>query len=225
MAQLGAREVAGVVLTHHHGDHVGGASALAQATGAPLMAHPTTAELVSFDVDVLIEEGERLPVPDVKDRWLTAIFTPGHAPGHLCFQDSASGVVIAGDMVAGTGTIVVAPPAGDMALYIRSLERLRSLGAKALIPAHGPLIEEPEVLIDHYIAHRGWREERIYRALGGQPSDLATVTARAYTDVPSSLHPLAQASALAHLNKLVAEERAVLVKEGHWMPSAVEESG
>src|SRR3982751_2607595 len=71
---------AAVLLTHHHGDHVGGAAALAARWSVPIAAHEATARRLAGRVLVsqMIEDGETV-------YGATAIFTPGHAEGHLCF--------------------------------------------------------------------------------------------------------------------------------------------
>ena len=205
--------VEAILLTHHHHDHVSGAAHLAERTGAPVMAHAINIDLVDIPIARTLADGE-----GVGSR-LRAVFTPGHAPGHLAFHDAGSGVVIAGDMVAGTGTIVVAPPEGHMGTYLASLQRLKDEAPTALIPAHGPLIEDPQGHLDTYIRHRLWREERIFSALpaadeDGGPVDLLAVTRVAYTDVPVSLHPLAAFSARAHLDHLVELSRAAVSDSG-----------
>jgi len=212
---LTGRRVVGILVTHHHGDHVGGVPALVEATGAPVHAHAGTAERVEA-VDAELADGDRIPFPGAPGRYLEAVFTPGHTPGHLCYRDSSSGVVLAGDMVAGTGTVVVAPPEGDMVHYLASLERMQELDASKLVPAHGPVIEHPADLLSEYTRHRLWREGRILAALSDKPAGLMAITRRAYTDVSVTLHALASYSARAHLDKLVSDDLAEGVSEKRW---------
>jgi len=81
-----------VVLTHHHVDHVGDATRLAARHGAGIAAHAVTAEKLRGRVAVTraIADGERLALGA---HALRARFTPGHAPGHLCFVDEAAGIL------------------------------------------------------------------------------------------------------------------------------------
>ena len=198
---------AAIFLTHHHGDHVGGAMALRDQTGLPIWAHPETAARVAFDVDRLIDDGE-----EVGD--FHAVFTPGHAPGHLCLHHRPTGLVIAGDMVASIGSIIVEPRDGDMQHYLDSLDRLLALEPTGLLPAHGAFIEDAAGRLNGYRQHRLWREARIIEALARDPSPLSEVTRKAYREVHATILWLAEQSAHAHLLKLQSEKRAGLSDDG-----------
>jgi glyoxylase-like metal-dependent hydrolase (beta-lactamase superfamily II) len=140
-------------------------------------------------------------------RW-RAIFTPGHAPGHLCFLDQRTGALLAGDMVSTLSTVVIDPPEGNMGQYLDSLERLRSLPARALYPAHGAPAPAAIAKLDEYLEHRRMRAEKVAAALvpGGTLSD---VTRRAYDDTPPVLLPVAERSCLASLLWLEETGRAL----------------
>ncbi|HUQ03946.1 MAG TPA: MBL fold metallo-hydrolase [Kofleriaceae bacterium] len=200
-------QLVAVLLTHHHGDHVGGAAALAEATGAPIWAHEATAaELPGLAIARLLRDGE---VIAIGGRALRVLHTPGHAVGHLVFRDEASAAMIAGDMVAGLGTILIDPDGGHMATYLASLARMIAEGAGALLPSHGPVIADGPAKLREYIAHRLMRERRVRDALGSSPKSAADLCAVAYADTPSFLWPLAQRSLLAHLVKLAEDGVAV----------------
>ncbi|HEU4383940.1 MAG TPA: MBL fold metallo-hydrolase [Anaeromyxobacteraceae bacterium] len=190
-----------VWLTHHHADHVGGAARLS-ARGLEVLAHPLTATRVGLEARP-VREGDLL-----HGRW-RALHTPGHAPGHLAFHDERTGALLAGDMVSTLSTIVIDPPLGDMAEYLRQLERLRSLRPRTLFPAHGPPAPNGPGKLEEYIAHRRAREEKVLRALGSGGT-LGEVTRLAYDDTPAAALPAAERSCLASLQKLCAEGRARL---------------
>jgi glyoxylase-like metal-dependent hydrolase (beta-lactamase superfamily II) len=141
---------------------------------------------------------------------LRAIHTPGHAPGHLCFLEERSNAMIAGDMVASIGTIIVEPEDGDMELYLRSLARMGELDSSMLLPAHGAPIEEPQRKLDQYVAHRLMREAKVLDALRAHegPALPIDLVPRAYDDTPKVLWPLARLSTEAHLIKLERDGRA-----------------
>lgn len=205
-----------VLLTHHHPDHVAGAEHLARRLGAPIAAHARTAERLlgrGVSVDRLVEDGEVIDLPanlpGARPRRLRAHLLEGHADGHLVFHEEVTNGVVAGDMVAGTGTIIVDPPEGDMALYLDSLRRLRGLAAGILYPAHGPPIGDPAGLIDEYVAHRLDRERKVLAAVEQGAAPVDVLVPRAYPDVQPVLYPFAARSLLAHLQKLAAEGRVV----------------
>ncbi|MCU0685095.1 MAG: MBL fold metallo-hydrolase [Polyangiaceae bacterium] len=204
------RTLVALVATHHHDDHVGGAAFLARALGLPLWAHALTAERIAAPVDRFLHDGEtlRLEGPDAQG-W-QVLHTPGHAPGHVCLYEPSLGAIVAGDMIAGVGTILIMPGDGDMREYLRQLERLGALGAKVALPAHGDPIEEPAARFAAYVAHRLAREAKVVRALetgGAAGLPLDQLLPRAYDDVSPSAWPLAKLSLLAHLEKLVVEGR------------------
>lgn len=204
--ELGAqgRRVEALVITHHHVDHVGDVERLRQRLGVPVYAHPLTATRVSFAVDHTLEDGDELDLGEGVR--LRAVHTPGHAPGHLVLHELSSGIAHAGDMVAGEGTILVDPQdGGDMVQYLGSLRRLGALGMRALVPAHGPVLDDPQGVVEHYIRHRLAREAKVLAALDAGASREAEVLAGAYDDAPRSLWPLAARALEAHLRKLEAE--------------------
>jgi len=200
--------VRAIFLTHQHLDHVSGAVSLKRATGAPIWAHAETAKRLvgRIAVDRIVEAGERLPAGGLE---LEAVFTPGHAPGHLCLLDHCSRALVCGDMVASVGTILIdAEDDGDMAVYLASLASMRSLGASCLLPAHGPPIWNADAHLAYYIAHRLKREAKVLASLDAAPKTLDGLVPRAYDDTAPSIYPLAKRSMLAHLVKLEREGSA-----------------
>jgi endoribonuclease LACTB2 len=202
LEQEGRRAV-GVLLTHHHLDHTGGATAL----GLPIAATRETAERVDFAVDRIVEDGARF---EVGPRGWRALHLPGHTRGHLCLIEEGSGAVVAGDLVAGVGTVIVDPPEGDMKDYLDSLDRLLGEKPGCLYPAHGPVVPGGVAKLEQYRAHRMEREALVLAALreAGGPRTPAELVPPAYRDVSPDLYPLAERSLLAHLHKLVREGRA-----------------
>lgn len=207
-----------MLVTHHHIDHVGGAARLREALGLPLWAHARTAELLegTVVVDRHLADGERIELGGSHDLVLRAIHTPGHASGHLCFLEERSHALIAGDMVASIGTIIVGPTDGDMTLYLASLSYMRELEPSMLLPAHGDPILDPRAKIDAYIRHRLMREQKVLDALraAGRPVTPEAIVPHAYDDTPAHVWPLATRSTMAHLIKLAREGRAEETQAG-----------
>ncbi len=194
--------VEGVFLTHHHRDHMGGALLISERYNVPIIAHEETLRLLPELDGKKILSGAK-----ILDVW-EAIYTPGHAPGHLCLWDDSRGLLIAGDMVAGMGTILVDPTEGSMSDYINSLRTLASLSPRWVFPAHGDALFEGQEVLEKYVEHRLWREARVIDALKEKsPSSLQALLKVVYSDVSAGVQLLAERSLLSHLAKLTDEDR------------------
>ena len=209
------RRVREILITHLHPDHIGGVQHLAERFRVPVAAHRLTAEAIAgtVRVDRFIEDNEIIALsggqrdPDL--HWhLRALWSPGHARGHLSFYEERTGSLITGDCIVGLGTVVIAPPEGHMKDYLASLERLLALPRlTALFPAHGPVLANTRGKIEEYIQHRLDREALIVSALSDAPLTIPQIVTKVYTDVPEALHKLAALSVQAHLEKLIDDGR------------------
>jgi glyoxylase-like metal-dependent hydrolase (beta-lactamase superfamily II)/8-oxo-dGTP pyrophosphatase MutT (NUDIX family) len=209
----GGGRLTAVVLTHHHPDHTGAANVCAERYGVPIYAHPLTASALQGKVAVTrhIHEGERLELgtaPDGSGPWyLEAIHTPGHASGHLAFYEPHYRLLFAGDMVSTLSSVVIAPPDGDLAVYLESLQRLKTYPCRMLLPAHGSPSAQPRQTIEECIAHRTMREEQLLAALGPTPRSVAELAQELYKGLPPKMMFFAELQVLAGLKKLEAEGR------------------
>ncbi len=190
-----------ILITHGHSDHTGGAEALHAKLDIPIYAFSRVG-VPSADEEV--PDGTTF---SVGNDILRAIHTPGHRFDHLCFLLEKQRTLFAGDLLAGTGTIVIVPPEGDMLDYLTSLRRLQTLDLARLVPAHGPTITDPRTKLAEYIEHRLQREQQILAILQINPRGIAipVLVQQIYTDTNPALHAMAARSVEAHLLKLERE--------------------
>lgn len=193
-----------ILLTHLHLDHIGGVSPLAEQMSIPVAAFEDAVE-APF-VTRRLRDGDEIAVGGGT---LRAMHAPGHASAHVCYYLAAERALFAGDVVAGFGTVVIAPPDGNMQDYLATLERLRSLDLARIYPGHGPVIEDGPAKLDEYITHRRDRERQVVDALAAGATEIPAMVKRIYADVPEVLHPMAERSVLAHLEMLEADGRVV----------------
>jgi glyoxylase-like metal-dependent hydrolase (beta-lactamase superfamily II) len=202
----GEGRIAWILVSHTHRDHSPAARRLREMTGATVVGLDPPGDGRQdrhFRPDARPADGERVLLDGAT---LRCIATPGHASNHLCFLLEESAVLFTGDHILGTTSPVILPPDGDMAAYLESLARLRSLPLAALAPGHGPLLDDPGAVIDGLVAHRLEREARTRRAL--QQLGAATLDELlpvVYEDLDPALFELARHSLLAHLVKLERE--------------------
>ena len=117
--------------------------------------------------------------------------------------------MFSGDLAV-KGTTVYIPPnlRGDLADYLASLERVRSLKPSRLLPAHGPVIDDPDALLRGYLQHRHEREEQILSALRTGSATPEALVPLIYRGLRENLLQVARETVLAHLLKLEREGRA-----------------
>jgi glyoxylase-like metal-dependent hydrolase (beta-lactamase superfamily II) len=207
------RQITDIVLTHHHPDHIGAAAVCAARSGVAIWAHPWTAEKLRGTVEVrrLLNEGDRLDLgtaPDGNGRWhLEPLFTPGHAPGHLAFWEPRYRLLFAGDMVSTLSSVIVAPPEGDLTLYLDSLRRLATFDCRLLLPAHGSPTGRSRQTLEDAIEHRLQREEQLLATLKNGPRTVGELFEEIYRGLPEKLRRFAELQILAGLIKLQREGR------------------
>lgn len=200
----GGDRIRWVVCTHTHPDHWPGAAALADRTGADVLAFDARDGL---KVDATLADGDRIDGTEFR---LTALHTPGHASNHLCFLLEAERLLFSGDHVMDGSTVVIKPPDGDMNAYLDQLERLKTLRLKAIAPGHGHLITDVAGKVDELVAHRLLREDIVAAALAEHgPATTAELLPIVYADVSEDRHEIARHSLWAHLRKLAVDGRAV----------------
>ena len=214
------KKLSAILLTHHHADHVGAVSACQRRYKLPLLGHKLTADyLPDLAFDRYLEDGDVLPLgqsPDGQPDWTLKVYhTPGHASGHLAFQESRYGAVIAGDMISTLSTIVINPPDGHMATYMHSLHRLLEITTGTIYPSHGPAVATGRALLQHFIDHRNEREKKLLAALSHKAQRADELVREVYDDVDATIWRLAERSLEAGLIKLIEEGRCVQTSHGY----------
>ncbi|HSB62452.1 MAG TPA: MBL fold metallo-hydrolase [Vicinamibacteria bacterium] len=148
---LADRQVEGLVLTHHHEDHVGAAPLLAAARGLRPQAHPAAVPLLEqgfaqepyrravwgapsrFRADAL---GEETASRSLRFR---VIGTPGHSVDHVCLLEPRRGRLFTGDLFLAERLRYLRSDE-DVCSLIESLDRAAGLGACEVFCAHrGPV--------------------------------------------------------------------------------------
>ena len=196
-AALAGRDLARVLVTHHHADHSSGIDALRGRWPA-------------LDACKWVQPGESgwRHVSDAErvhagDRDLVVVHLPGHAPDHVCFWDPDDRALYSGDMLAlGTTVMIPAGRGGNLRQYLASLERMSALDPRIAFPGHGPVIDRPVDLIRQYIAHRAMRESQILACLRDEVTDVDAIVTRIYGELVDPVRRAARETVNAHLEKL-----------------------
>lgn len=200
---LDGRALARVLVTHGHADHASGVPALrARWPSLDVRKWLTTSESGWRP----LVDGTRVRAGDAE---LIVLHTPGHATDHVCFWNEPTRDLYTGDMaVKGSTVMIPAGRGGNLAEYLRSLERLAALKPDRMLPGHGAIIEQPLALIAEYIEHRRSREAQVVRCLADGVTDVDAIVARIYPDIAAGVRPAARLTVQAHIEKLRAEGKA-----------------
>jgi glyoxylase-like metal-dependent hydrolase (beta-lactamase superfamily II) len=217
LAALSGETITHILITHTHLDHSPAAAAIKEATGARTYGFGPhgcgRAEDKTGVGGVTEEGGDHAFAPDIVMRdgdavegpgWrLAAVHTPGHTSNHLCFALPEERTLFSGDHVMGWSTSVIAPPDGDMAAYMRSLDKLLRRDDAVYWPTHGPSIPDPKPFVRAFIAHRHERAQAILDRLAQGDEAIPAIVARVYVGLDPRLTGAAARSVLAHLVELV----------------------
>jgi glyoxylase-like metal-dependent hydrolase (beta-lactamase superfamily II) len=238
-----------VLVTHGHIDHWG----LATRYTETVLAHPACRSSFGFAADVgdgtaaagadgLLDRArmERVfaryrsmvsGVParldlaegDLIDGW-RVLWTPGHAPGHVCLLREADGVLLAGDhLLPGfTPNVQPSPERSDaLADFLESLDRMRDLDISLVLPSHGEPYRDAAGRAAELRRHHERRLRELESALAGGPRPLAGLTEQIFGDlVDGEDRMLADMETYAHLEYLRLRDRARRDESGVWVRAA-----
>lgn len=198
-----------VLVTHAHSDHASGAPVLAARwPDAVFMKWPWPDADGRYSVPwIPLHNGQMIPAGDVR---LEVHHTPGHAPDHICLWHAASRTLFGGDLLIEGSTVVVpGTRGGDLIAYLDSLDRVAALEPRQVMPAHGPVIDDPIGLIERYSAHRASREREVLAAIESGAGSVDAIVSAVYPSLTGTLRLVALETAHAHVNKLRDERRIV----------------
>jgi len=207
IAAAGDGAISTIICTHTHRDHSPAAAPLAERTRAKIIG---CAPLVLEEDGPKVEEAfDRNYKPDriladsetvSGDGWtIEAVATPGHTSNHLCLAVQESGAMFTGDHVMAWSTSVIVPPDGNMADYMKSLQKLYEREDKVYYPAHGKPIENPRQLVRGMMGHRRQRERQILKLLREAPTAIPDMVKQMYKGLDPRLFGAAGCSVEAHL--------------------------
>lgn len=186
--RLAGATVGVVLVTHGHPDHLPLAERFARPHHATIRRYPE------------LGDGDMVRVGTLN---ITALHTPGHSADHLSFLLSEDGAVFTGDLILGSGSSMVTYPEGDVAAYLRSLDRLASLKPRILFPGHWDPVTDAMAKISEYREHRLEREAQVMAEIRRGGGTAPELTRRVYGDLDDKLLAAAEMTLRAHLRKLV----------------------
>jgi glyoxylase-like metal-dependent hydrolase (beta-lactamase superfamily II) len=187
--RLGSTAVGVVLVTHSHPDHLPLADRLAQRHHAAVRRYPE------------LGDGDIVRVGNLN---VTALYTPGHTADHLSFWLAGDRALFTGDLVLGRGSSMVTYPEGDVADYLRSLERLEAMEPRILFPGHWDPVNDAMGKLHEYRTHRLEREAQVLAEVTRGKGTAPELTRRVYgSDLSNELRAAAEMTLRAHLKKLV----------------------
>ena len=205
-AALGRPRMAAILITHGHGDHIGGLDRLQEVLSCPVRCHPKLAPVLAerLGADCVIPLRSRELIPTGGGVSLRALFTPGHEDDHICYYLPADKALFSGDNILGNSSTSVR----NLTQYMASLELMARQNPAILCPGHGQVIYDGAARIHWYIKHRQEREGQVLAALAGGAATVDEVVSAVYPrNLRKNLRPAAARNVATHLAKLQAEGR------------------
>ncbi|MGB7286245.1 MAG: MBL fold metallo-hydrolase [Salaquimonas sp.] len=216
---LRGKTVSHILVTHTHIDHSPLSMMLSKETGAPIYAqgpHRAARELHLGEINALDASGDRDFQPDhilshgdvIEGNGfaLEAVFTPGHTANHMAFALNESKFLFSGDHVMAWATSIVAPPDGNMAQYMESLNTLLKREETTYFPGHGGRLNKAKEFVRGLRAHRKMRETAVLHRIRQGDRTIQDMVAVIYKETDKRLHGAAALSVFAHIEDLLARD-------------------
>lgn len=198
-----------ILITHHHIDHNERADSLARRCKLPLWLSADTRQRIVQTRPTFFDglDVRELADGEIVTQWLgqpvRILAVPGHDAGQLALLPDNRAWCLVGDLIQGIGTVVIAPPEGDMAQYFKTLENVIGLQPRTIFPSHGLPLGGTHYL-QAALDHRRLREQQVLELTqDGKSEDEILQTL--YADTPAPLLPYARINVQMHTAKLRVE--------------------
>jgi glyoxylase-like metal-dependent hydrolase (beta-lactamase superfamily II) len=150
-------QVAAILITHGHGDHVGALEEIKQTTQAPVYMHKNDADHFGLKFDVEVNNGDKI---QIGNQSVSVIYTPGHTQGQVCY-DLGDGRILVGDTVFVGGPGKTWSP-DDFSTTMWTMQQIIFKWPDEIefYPGHGPsgTIGEERSAFSAFVA-KGWPED------------------------------------------------------------------